>query len=220
MPKSFPPTIEGGVVNDQGLAGITTSVDGFVAGPDDGPGVGLGQGGERLHYWVFGGPWTYDDEPEGEPPRRRRMVGRGDVGSRGRRQRTVDVRGRRALGRQESLGLPFFIVTHRPEEQPGRSGDFAFRVPALRGRPSTVPGGRPAARTSTSIGDGADVDPAEPSRRGLVDELVASSSPRSSSASGRRLFDRLSTGTLEASSASARASTRYATFIDYAVKRS
>jgi hypothetical protein len=38
------------------IAGITTSVDGYVAGPDDGPGVGLGKGGERLHNWVFGGP--------------------------------------------------------------------------------------------------------------------------------------------------------------------
>jgi dihydrofolate reductase len=33
------------------LAGITMSVDGYVAGPDDGPGKGLGEGGERLHYW-------------------------------------------------------------------------------------------------------------------------------------------------------------------------
>src|SRR5262249_61664377 len=43
------------------LAVITTSVDGYVTGPDDGPGRGLGVGGEQLHYWVFGGPWTYDD---------------------------------------------------------------------------------------------------------------------------------------------------------------
>jgi riboflavin biosynthesis pyrimidine reductase len=48
-------------------AGITTSLDGYVAGPDDGPGKGLGEGGERLHYWVFGGPWSYQDEPRGEP---------------------------------------------------------------------------------------------------------------------------------------------------------
>src|SRR5215210_9271004 len=47
-------------------AAITTSVDGYVAGPDDGPGKGLGEGGERLHYWVFGGPWTYENGPEGE----------------------------------------------------------------------------------------------------------------------------------------------------------
>ena len=36
------------------IAGITTSVDGYITGPDDGPGCGLGVGGERLHYWVFG----------------------------------------------------------------------------------------------------------------------------------------------------------------------
>ena len=27
------------------VAGITTSVDGYIAGPDDGPGCGLGVGG-------------------------------------------------------------------------------------------------------------------------------------------------------------------------------
>ena len=37
------------------LAGITTSVDGYITGPNDGPEKGLGEGGERLHYWVFGG---------------------------------------------------------------------------------------------------------------------------------------------------------------------
>src|SRR6185436_20617578 len=49
------------------LAGITTSIDGYITGPDDGPGKGLGEGGERLHYWVFGGPWTYGAQPKGEP---------------------------------------------------------------------------------------------------------------------------------------------------------
>ena len=29
------------------VAGITTSVDGYITGPDDGPGCGLGVGGER-----------------------------------------------------------------------------------------------------------------------------------------------------------------------------
>ena len=48
------------------LAGITTSLDGYISGPDDGPGKGLGEGGERLHYWVFGGPWSYADERYGD----------------------------------------------------------------------------------------------------------------------------------------------------------
>lgn len=40
-------------------AGITTSRDGYVAGPNDGPGRGLGEGGERLHYSPFATHITY-----------------------------------------------------------------------------------------------------------------------------------------------------------------
>src|SRR3954471_19467542 len=41
------------------IAAISTSVDGYIVGPGDGPEHGLGIGGERLHYWVMGRPWTY-----------------------------------------------------------------------------------------------------------------------------------------------------------------
>jgi dihydrofolate reductase len=38
------------------LLDITTSLDGYVAGPNDGPGNGLGdRGGERIHDWFFKG---------------------------------------------------------------------------------------------------------------------------------------------------------------------
>src|SRR4029453_5383370 len=47
-------------------ASITISLDGYITGPNDGPGRGLGDGGERLHSWGFGGPRDYDDEPGGE----------------------------------------------------------------------------------------------------------------------------------------------------------
>ena len=47
-------------------ASITTSLDGYITGPHDGPGRGLGEGGTALHSWVFGGPWDYDEEPKGE----------------------------------------------------------------------------------------------------------------------------------------------------------
>jgi hypothetical protein len=57
----------GGETMGKVLAGITVSVDGFITGPGDGPGCGLGVGGERLHYWVFGGPWSYDSPGRGEP---------------------------------------------------------------------------------------------------------------------------------------------------------
>src|ERR671914_623906 len=57
----------GGAPMTKVAAGITTSLDGYIAGPNDGPGRGLGDNGEQLHYWVFGEPWTYDKEPSGEP---------------------------------------------------------------------------------------------------------------------------------------------------------
>src|ERR1700677_122274 len=44
------------------VADITMSLDGFITGPDDLPGRGLGEGGECLHNWVMGRPWRYDDE--------------------------------------------------------------------------------------------------------------------------------------------------------------
>jgi hypothetical protein len=49
------------------ICGITMSLDGYVTGPNDRLGAGLGEDGEGLHYWVFGGPWTYDDGPQGTP---------------------------------------------------------------------------------------------------------------------------------------------------------
>ena len=32
---------------------MSMSLDGFIAGPNEGPGNGLGDGGERLHEWLF-----------------------------------------------------------------------------------------------------------------------------------------------------------------------
>ena len=110
------------------LAGITTSVDGYIAGPNDGPGMGLGEGGERLHYWVFGGPWSYDAEPRGEPTGEdaawlQEAIGR--IGAVVSGRWTYEAA--RHWGDENPWGLPVFIVTHRPEEQP--EGD-AFRFVA------------------------------------------------------------------------------------------
>ena len=37
---------------------MSMSLDGFVAGPKEGPDNGLGDGGDRLHEWIFAGPAT------------------------------------------------------------------------------------------------------------------------------------------------------------------
>jgi hypothetical protein len=35
---------------------MSMSLDGFVAGPNESVDNGLGDGGERLHEWIFAGP--------------------------------------------------------------------------------------------------------------------------------------------------------------------
>ena len=41
---------------------MSMSLDGFVAGPNEGPGNGLGDGGERLHDWSMTGGGADDVE--------------------------------------------------------------------------------------------------------------------------------------------------------------
>ena len=43
---------------------MSMSLDGFIAGPNAGPGNGLGDGGERLHDWVVTGPGTGGGVPQ------------------------------------------------------------------------------------------------------------------------------------------------------------
>ena len=85
-------------------AAITISLDGYITGPNDGPGRGLGDGGERLHYWVFGGPWSYEAEPSGEATGADKEYLDGAMARAGAdRRRTGDVRGRGGVGRSEPV---------------------------------------------------------------------------------------------------------------------
>jgi dihydrofolate reductase len=107
-------------------AGITISLDGYIVGPDDGPGRGLGEGGERLHYWVFGGPWTYDEEPKGEPTGADKQLldeGFASLGAVIAGRKTYEAA--EAWGGKNPWEMPLFVVTHRPEEEPA-DGGFRF----------------------------------------------------------------------------------------------
>jgi dihydrofolate reductase len=194
------------------LAGITTSVDGYVAGPDDGPGKGLGEGGERLHYWVFGGPWTYDAEPTGgatgeDAAWLEQAMSR--VGAVVGGRWTYEAAGH--WGGKNPWALPFFIVTHRPEEEP-EGGGFTF-----------VSGVAEAVERATAAADGKDVHVmggADVIRQALaadlVDELTIIVAPVVLGG-GKRLFERF-TRSLELEHLGVRQS-RYATFVEYRVKR-
>jgi len=193
------------------LAGITTSVDGYIAGPDDGPGKGLGEGGERLHYWVFGGPWTYDSEPKGEATgedaaRLDEAISR--VGAVVGGRWTYEAA--RHWGDENPWGLPFFIVTHRPEEQP-EGDDFTFVSGVKEAVERAVDA---AGDKDVNVMGGADVI-RQALAAGLVDELTIIVAPVILGG-GKPLFEGFSES-LELEHLGVRQSP-FATFIDYRVK--
>ena len=165
-------------------AGITTSVDGYIVGPNDGPGVGLGEGGERLHYWVFGGAWSYDEDPRGEATGADKKFldeGMARAGAVVAGRNMYEAAG--AWGGQNPFGVPFFVVTHRPEDEPA-DGGFTF----VNGLDEAIARAREAADgKDVMIGGGADVI-RQALRAGYVEELAISIAPVVLGG-GKRLFD-------------------------------
>jgi dihydrofolate reductase len=47
---------------------MSMSLDGFIAGPNEGPDNGLGDGGERLHEWLFAGGGADESGMPAGPP--------------------------------------------------------------------------------------------------------------------------------------------------------
>jgi dihydrofolate reductase len=165
-------------------AGITISLDGYITGPDDGPGRGLGEGGERLHSWVFGGPWSYAEEPKG-------AATGADKELLDRAYATVGVvvggrntyEAAEAWGGQNPWGMPFFIVTHQPAEAPA-GGGFEF----VNGLDEAIGRAREAASDNdVFVMGGADVI-RQALRGGYVEELTITIAPVVLGG-GKRLFE-------------------------------
>jgi dihydrofolate reductase len=194
------------------VAGITTSVDGYIAGPNDGPGNGLGDGGERLHYWVFGGPWTYADPPKGEPTgddAQWLQDAVANVGAVVGGRTTYDAAER--WGGENPWGLPFFIVTHRTEEQPeGDHFTFVAGVQEAVERAREAAGGKDV----NVMGGGEVIRQALDAD--LVDELTIIVAPVVLGG-GKHLFEGFSRS-LDLEHLGVRQSP-FATFVDYRVKR-
>ncbi|WP_027860942.1 dihydrofolate reductase family protein [Marmoricola sp. URHB0036] len=167
------------------IAGITTSVDGYITGPDDGPEHGLGIGGERLHNWVMGGPWTYDGEHAFAMSAEDREfydefvagIGSGLCG-----RGMYDASG--AWGGTNPFGGTLHVVTHRTEDAPDPSTGFRF----VDGFEQALALAREAAgEQDVAIAGGADMI-----RQGLagghVDVLEISTAPLILG-KGKRLFE-------------------------------
>jgi dihydrofolate reductase len=155
-------------------AGITISLDGYVAGPNDGPDRGLGDGGERLHYWVFGGPWSYEEEPTGEATGVDKEVldeAFAGVGAVVGGRNTYEASGR--WGGHNPFGVPMFIVTHRLSDAPAADTGFTF----VGGVDEAIARAREAAGDKdVHVMGGADVI-RQALRAGHVEELSISIAP-------------------------------------------
>ncbi len=166
------------------VAQITQSLDGYVTGPDDGPGKGLGEGGERLHYWVFNGPWSYGEAPSGEASGVDKEIldeGVCRTGAMIGGRSTYEAA--EAWGGENPWGLPFFILTHRTEDEPS-NGAFTF----VSGLESALEQARAAAGgKDVGIMGGADTI-RQALAGGYLDELVVTIAPVVLGG-GKRLFE-------------------------------
>ncbi|GAA0247403.1 dihydrofolate reductase family protein [Cryptosporangium japonicum] len=148
--------------------GLSVSLDGYVAGPHDGPDNPLGDGGSRLFTWWTAGGEPLGDDPRFAPPARSRPVVAElfDCGAVLTGRRTFDIA--RGWGGQHPTGAPFFVLTHEPPPRwvgPGTGGTAVTggihrALEAAR----RVAGDRPISITSASVAQ-------QCLAAGLVDEL-------------------------------------------------
>ena len=116
--------------------GHSTSLDGFIAGPNDGPQAPLGDGGERLLAWYSGGDTEYR-LPGTEMVFKVSPLS-AELLRETRRTTGALVTGRRTFdltngwGGRHPLDVPIFVVTHTvPQECVSEGSPFTFVTDGL-----------------------------------------------------------------------------------------
>ena len=111
--------------------GLSMSLDGFIAGPNDGPGQPLGEGGERLFEWFSGGdteyglPGTEMVFRVSQQSAEMLQEAHAGMGAFVTGRRTFDISN--GWGGSPPLGVPTFVVTHSvPEEWVYEGSPFTF----------------------------------------------------------------------------------------------
>ena len=134
---------------------ISVSLDGYVAAPNDRPGEELGDGGQRLHTWVFGGGDERDREVLSETWD---LAGAVICGA-----RTFDI-SLDTWGGTPPSEVPWFVLSHdRPDRIAREASGFTFATDgvddavarakaAARGRHVVVMGGAHAGRACMKAG--------------------------------------------------------------------
>jgi dihydrofolate reductase len=201
------------------VADITMSLDGFITGPDDAPGRGLGERGEVLHNWVMGGPWSYDGEGRRFAPLdvdlgvlREAMgsIGAGIIG-----RRMFDVTGGWGGNPPGGRDARYFVLTHSvPPDWDRPDSPFTF---VTDGIDSALAQARAVAGDKdVGIGGGANVIQ-QYLAAGLVDEFRLHLAPVLLGA-GKPLFAHLGNQTTELEQTRV-VESPYATHLFYTVRR-
>jgi dihydrofolate reductase len=177
--------------------GHSTSLDGFIAGPNDGPERPLGEGGERLLAWYSGGDTEYrlpgtemvfEVSPQSAELLRetRRTTGALVTG-----RRTFDIT--KGWGGRHPLDVPVFVLTHTvPQEWVSEGSPFTFVTDGLESaveQAKAVAGDKDVAVGAASIVQ-------QCIRAGLLDEIHLDLVPVLLGG-GVRLFDHLGAGPIE-----------------------
>lgn len=180
------------------VADITMSLDGYITGPGDAPGRGLGDGGECLHNWVMGRPWHYDDDGrlfaplDADREVLQQAMGSTGAGIIGRRM--FDVTGGWGGNPPGGESARYFVLTHSvPPEWAHEDSPFTFVTDGIESalaRARAVAGDK-----DVGIGGGANVIQ-QYLAAGLVDEIRLHVAPVLLGA-GKRLFDRLGDQVIE-----------------------
>lgn len=171
---------------------ISTSLDGFITGPDDRPGQELGEGGEQLHEWVFGlAAWRKPHGLEGGetgPDDDVVEEAATDIGAVLMGRRMFDL-GEQPWGDDPPFRVPVFVVTHRAKETLEKEGGTTFTF-VTDGVESALDQAREAAGDKNiSVAGGAETVQ-QLVAAGLVDEIQLHVAPLFLGR-GKRLFDEL-----------------------------
>jgi dihydrofolate reductase len=166
---------------------LSVSLDGFIAGSDDGPDLPLGRGGERLFTWMSAGPDSNRVERRITPPNASKIVvdeWMTECGAMISGRRTFDI----ADGWKDGhpIDAPIFVVTHEAPTQ----GEWSPRVSFVtEGIDRVLELAQDAAGDLKVSVSGADIAQ-QLLRAGKVDEIQVSLVPLLLGA-GVRLFDHL-----------------------------
>jgi dihydrofolate reductase len=165
---------------------LSISLDGYVAGPDDGGAGGpLGRGGEAIFAWMGAGPPENEVDPRIRPPDAsmpivQEWMTTGGAMLSGRR--TFDIAGGWADG--HPIDLPIFVITHDPPTEGEWSPQVTFVPEGVERAVELAQGVAGDGFISVS---GASI-PQQLLRAGLLDEIQVSVSPVLLGG-GVRLFD-------------------------------